>query len=108
MYILIGGADRPPSARMLAQARSDEAARRSANRAEASAVGSSRDAGNEEGYWAYMQRQLNERTEKLGIMGESMDRLEDNSSGFADDVSKFVSRQKRNFVMGGELMLCDV
>ncbi|KAI9728452.1 MAG: hypothetical protein M1828_003853 [Chrysothrix sp. TS-e1954] len=100
MDILIGGSDRPPSARMLAQARSDEATRRSANRSAASAAGSSKDAGSEEGYWAYMQRQLNERTEKLGLVGDSMDRLENNSSGFAEDVNKFVSRQKRNFVMG--------
>ena len=56
----------------------------------------------DEGYWAYMQRQINERTEKLGIMGDSMDKLETNSAGWAEDVGKFVNRQKRNLVMGGE------
>jgi len=49
-----------------------------------------------------MQRQLNERTEKLGIMGDSMERLEGNSAGWADDVSKFVGKQKKNLIMGGE------
>lgn len=57
---------------------------------------------NDEGYWSYMQRQVQERTERLNIMGDSMDRLEENSSNWADDVSKFVSNQKRKAVFGGE------
>lgn len=57
---------------------------------------------NDEGYWSYMQRQVQERTERLGIMGDSMDRLEENSSNWANDVSKFVSNQKRKAVFGGE------
>ncbi len=52
-----------------------------------------------------MQRQLNERTEKLGIMGDSMERLEGNSAGWADDVSKFVGKQKKNLIMGGEFWI---
>lgn len=56
---------------------------------------------NDEGYWAYMQRQVQERTERLGIMGDSMDRLEENSSNWANDVSKFVSSQKKKAVLGG-------
>ncbi|KAI9703965.1 MAG: hypothetical protein M1820_005747 [Bogoriella megaspora] len=104
--ILIGGPDRPPSKRMIAQARADERQRRAADRAGAEAggsVGSSSAAAagqQDEGYWAYMQRQLNERTEKLGIMGDSMEKLETNSAGWADDVGKFVNRQKRNLVLG--------
>jgi len=47
-----------------------------------------------------MQRQLQERTEKLNIMGDSMESLENNSQGWADDVSKFVGRQKRGAVTG--------
>jgi hypothetical protein len=30
-----------------------------------------------------------------------MDHLQENSSGWADDVDKFVSKQKRNLVVGG-------
>jgi hypothetical protein len=57
---------------------------------------------NNEGYWSYMQRQVQERTERLGIVGDSMDRLEENSSNWANDVSKFVSNQKKKAVFGGE------
>jgi syntaxin-binding protein 5 len=56
-----------------------------------------------EGYWAYMQRQVQERTERLGIMGDSMERLEENSSGWASDVSKYVQSQKRKAVLGGNV-----
>ncbi|KAF1811358.1 hypothetical protein P152DRAFT_489794 [Eremomyces bilateralis CBS 781.70] len=99
--ILIGGPDRPPSRRMVAQARADQEAARSAtrNRAAAATLPTNQ---NDEGYWEYMQRQINERTEKLGIVGDSVNRLEETSAGWADDVSKYVQRQKRNMVMGGE------
>ena len=60
---------------------------------------------NDEGYWAYMQRQVQERTERLGIMGDSMDRLEENSSNWANDVSKFVSNQKKKAVLGGKYLI---
>jgi syntaxin-binding protein 5 len=53
-----------------------------------------------EGYWDYMQRQLNERTQKLGTLSESMDKLEETSSSWANETSKFVQRQKRNLVLG--------
>ncbi|KAF1825030.1 uncharacterized protein K489DRAFT_387144 [Dissoconium aciculare CBS 342.82] len=52
------------------------------------------------GYWAYMQRQLAERTEKLGLVGDSMESLEKNSSNWLDDVNKFVSKQKRGAATG--------
>ncbi|KAF2177934.1 hypothetical protein K469DRAFT_676653 [Zopfia rhizophila CBS 207.26] len=97
MDLLIGGPDRPPSKRMLAQTRADEAQARQVARAGQS---SSADGGQDEGYWAYMQRQLNERTEKLGIMGDNMDNLQKNSAGWADDVNKFVQKQKRGMVLG--------
>ena len=98
---LIGGPDRPPSQRMVEQMKLDEKAQRMAAR-QASAASSSSAAPerSNEGYWAYMQRQVQERTENLGLTGESMNKLEDNSGGFADDVSKFVSNQKRKAVMG--------
>ena len=105
----VGGPDRPPSKRMLEQMRSEEQQRRAATRlanaagpADASGPSSS---GQEEGYWAYMQRQVQERTERLNIMGDSMDRLEEQSSNWADDVGKFVSQQKRKAVMGSMYFL---
>ena len=49
-----------------------------------------------------MQRQVQERTENLGIMGDSMDKLEDNSSGWANDVNKYVGSQKKKAVMGAK------
>ncbi|PSN62449.1 hypothetical protein BS50DRAFT_577353 [Corynespora cassiicola Philippines] len=103
--LLIGGPDRPPSKRMLAQARADEDQRRREERAAASNPyspgGSGSAAGqNEEGWGAWASRQLNERTEKLNLVGDSMDNLSKNSAGWADDVNKFVGKQKRGFVMG--------
>lgn len=84
---------------MIAQAKSEEQQRLAAVRAS----GSSRAAGSaeaDEGYWAYMQRQIQERTEKLSMMGDNMQNLEENSAGWASDVNKFVSQQKRNAVTG--------
>lgn len=102
MDILIGGQDRPPSKRMIAQARADEEQRRKAGMSASSS--SSRSAANagqeDEGYWAYMQRQLAERTEKLGLVGDNMEQLEQNSGNWLNDVNKFVNRQKRNAAGG--------
>lgn len=55
-----------------------------------------------EGYWSSMTRSLQERTERLGLVGDNMDRLEENSSNFATDVGKFVQNQKRKAAFGGE------
>lgn len=96
MDLLIGGPDRPPSKRMLAQARADEIAAKQAGR--------QRPGGQDEGYWAYMQNQLNERTANLNIMGDSVNKLEENSASWADQASKFVSDQKRSLVFGGKSM----
>jgi hypothetical protein len=94
----VGGPDRPPSQRMVEQMRTDEAERKAAERPGAgrSTSGNSQD----EGYWAYMQRQVTERTERLNVMGDSMDKLEEQSSTWADDVSKYVGNQKKKAVMG--------
>jgi hypothetical protein len=54
----------------------------------------------QEGWGAWATRQLNERTEKLNIVGDSMDNLSQNSAGWANDVNKFVGKQKRGLVMG--------
>ena len=106
MDTLIGGPDRPPSKRMLEQMRADEdTQRRAARQGISNSPGSSRPppGGQEEGYWAYMQRQVQERTENLGLAGDNMDKLEDNSKGWSDDVGKFVSSQKKKAVMGCKL-----
>jgi len=47
-----------------------------------------------------MQRQMNERMQNINNLGENMASLENNSAGWSDDVSKFVSKQKRGLVMG--------
>lgn len=49
-----------------------------------------------------MQRQVQERTQNLNMAGDSMDRLEENSSNWARDVNKFVQTQKRKAVLGGK------
>jgi syntaxin-binding protein 5 len=99
---LIGGPDRPPSKRMIEQQRADEAAQRSIARQGTDSSSSSRQAPgkSQEGYWEYMQRQIQERTENLGLAGDNMDRMEENSQGFADDVGKYVSSAKKKAVMG--------
>lgn len=97
---LIGGPDRPPSKRMIEQMRADEEAQRSASRTNTGSSPRPPPGRQEEGYWAYMQRQVQERTENLGLAGDNMDKVEENSQGFADDVSKFVSSQKKKAVMG--------
>lgn len=85
---------------MIEQMRSDEQQRRTAERSPGAAVAESSSSGKDEGYWAYMQRQMQERTERLNIMGDSMDKLEEQSSKWSDDVGKFVSQQKKKAVMG--------
>lgn len=91
--LLIGGPDRPPSKRMMAAAAAEQRMVRVGGGA---AAGSS-----QEGWGDYLTRQLNERTEKLNIMGDSMDNLENQSAGWADDVGKYISKQKRNVILGG-------
>lgn len=93
--VLVGGPDRPPSQRMLAAAASEKRAAAAANHGSPSSGSRS-----QEGWGEYLTRQLNERTEKLNIMGDSMENLQDQSQGWADDVNKFVNKQKRNMVVG--------
>ena len=103
MDMFIGGPDRPPSKRMIEQQRADEEAMRVASRQSgpsSSGADKQTPVRQEEGYWAYMQRQVQERTENLGLAGDNMEKLEDNSAGWADDVNKYVSSQKKKAVMG--------
>lgn len=99
--LLIGGPDRPPSKRMMA-ATAEEARQARANGGRGTASASGGRAGtSEEGWGEYMTRQLNERTEKLNIMGDSMDNLQESSSQWSEDVSKYVSKTKRGIIMKG-------
>lgn len=103
MDMFIGGPDRPPSKRMVEQQRVDEEARRVASRQPASSssgAGRQPPGRQEEGYWAYMQRQIQERTDNISLAGDNMEKLEDNSAGWADDVNKYVNSQKKKAVMG--------
>jgi syntaxin-binding protein 5 len=103
MDLLVGGPDRPPSKRMLAQAHADEEQRRRDARRPGQPSASSAapaPAPSDEGWGAWATRTLNERTEKLNLMGDSMDNLSNNSKGWADDVNKYVAKQKRGLVMG--------
>lgn len=92
--ILVGGPDRPPSKRMLEAAAAEKRAASNPGAGPSSATRA------QEGWGDYLTRQLNERTEKLNIMGDSMDNLQEQSQGWADDVNKFINKQKRNMVMG--------
>ncbi|KAJ5674106.1 hypothetical protein N7462_009545 [Penicillium macrosclerotiorum] len=98
MDILIGGPERPPSKRMIEQMKLEEQERRQALREGRAPPPEPQ--GNDESYWSYMSRQVQERTERLGIAGDTMDRLEENSSNFASDVGKYVQTQKRKAVFG--------
>lgn len=87
---------------MLEQMRADEQKQREAARSASSASSPAPGGTQGEGYWAYMQRQVQERTQNLNVMGDSMDRVEENSARWGDDVSKFVGKTKKKIVMGGE------
>ena len=105
MDLLIGGPNRPPSKRMLAEMREAEQQNRLAaiqGRAPPpmGRPGAGPAGGEEEGYYAWMQRQVQERTERLGLTGDSMDRAAEASNDWSDGVSSFVAKQKRNMVMG--------
>jgi syntaxin-binding protein 5 len=93
---------------MLAQARADTMQQRAAASA-AAGPSSSRSAAlaseQDQGYWQYMQKQLSERTEKLGSVNDGIDSLEQTTSNWLGDVNKFVSQQKKNAVTGSKLMM---
>lgn len=100
--LLIGGPDRPASKRMMeVSAAEQRSARMGATGGGAAGATAGAAAGAQEGWGSYLSRQLNERTEKLNIMGDSMDQLQESSRGWADDVDKVVRQQKKNVLMGG-------
>ncbi|OAX82388.1 hypothetical protein ACJ72_03261 [Emergomyces africanus] len=98
MDLLIGGPDRPPSKHMIEQMRQEEMSRQTGPRQGSTTLQTQ--GASEEGYWAYMQRQVQQRTENLNIMGDSIDRLQESSSGWADDVNEYVKNQKKKAVLG--------
>jgi syntaxin-binding protein 5 len=100
--LLIGGPNRPPSKRMVAQARADQLQARSAAVAAPRPGSSSGAAAQDEGYWNYVQKQVAERTQKLGSVNDGIDSLEQTTSNWLGDVNKFVNQQKRNAVTGGK------
>jgi len=91
--LLIGGQDRPASKRMIA---ATAAERQQTRPGPAARAGSS-----QEGWGDYLTRQINERTEKLNIMGDSVENLQKSSAGWSDDVNKYMKSQKRNMLLGG-------
>lgn len=93
--LLVGGPDRPPSKRMMDEAAAEQRAARAGE--PGPAAGSS----SQEGWGDYLTRQLNERTEKLNMMGDNMENLQNNSAGWADDVNKYLNKQKKNVILGG-------
>jgi syntaxin-binding protein 5 len=89
----VGGPDRPISKRAaLAQSMEDNPPGQRPPKA-----GSSKEP---EGYWDYMSRQINERTEKLGNLSEGVDKLGEASSSWANEASKYVDKTKKNLIMG--------
>lgn len=97
---IIGGPDRPPSKRMIAAAAEEQRLARGGGGAASSSSAGARAGAGQEGWGDYLTRQLNERTEKLNLMNDSMDGLQNKSQGWADDVNKYVSKQKKNLVLG--------
>ena len=99
----VGGPDRPPSKRMIEQMRLEEQEMRQ-NAREERRQQHAQASQNNQGryYWDDLQHNMQERTERLGITGESMNRLEENSSNFVDDVNKFISTQKRKATLGSK------
>ncbi|OAA54599.1 snare-dependent exocytosis protein [Niveomyces insectorum RCEF 264] len=98
--LLVGGPDRPPSQRMISAAAEEARLARQGSGLGSGAGAQSRAGGSQEGWGQYLARQMNQRTERLNIVSDSLDSLQEQSQGWADDVSKFVSKQKRNLVLG--------
>ena len=94
---------------MLAQARADTMQQRAAAAAGPSSSRAAALAGEQDqGYWQYMQKQLGERTEKLGSVNDGIDSLEQTTSNWLCDVNKFVSQQKKNAVTGSKFCVLSV
>ncbi|CAP64617.1 uncharacterized protein PODANS_5_8920 [Podospora anserina S mat+] len=93
--LLIGGEGRPPSKRVV---RAEEVERAAAG---GGGYGGSRSQQQQEGWGDYLVRQVNERTEKLSFVDDAMMKLQEASSGWAEDVNNTVKEQKRGLLLGG-------
>lgn len=89
--LLIGGEDRPPSKRMLAAAAAEQRAQQQGPQGGGQV---------DEGWGSYLSRQLQERTERLNIVDDAMSKLQETSQGWADEVSRFVRKQKKEAALG--------
>lgn len=96
--LLIGGPDRPMSAKQQMQIRQEAAQAKQQERGAGAASAAGAAGG---GVFANMGKALQERTEALSFAGDSLDKLGDTSAKFADDVDKFVKQQKRKMLLGG-------
>ncbi|KAI1207794.1 lethal giant larvae like, C-terminal-domain-containing protein [Annulohypoxylon truncatum] len=92
--LLIGGPDRPASKRMMSATAAID------RNLEPGPNSGYTGTGSQEGWGEYLTRQLNERTEKLNIVNDSMDSAAEASQKWADDVGKLVNQQKRKMVFG--------
>ena len=54
----------------------------------------------QESWGAYLNRQVAERAEQIGSMELGIDKLQENSAGWAEETSKWAGRQKRNLLFG--------
>lgn len=99
--LLIGGEGRPPSKRMMELAAAERGLAGGGGGGGRAGAGAGARAGTaQEGWGEYLSRQINERTEKLTIVDDAMNRLQESSQGWADDVNKYVKKQKRDVVLG--------
>ncbi|KAK4124648.1 hypothetical protein N657DRAFT_644893 [Parathielavia appendiculata] len=96
--LLIGGEGRPPSKRMVAAAAAERGMAGAGGGGTAS--GSARAGTSQEGWGEYITRQLNERTERLNFVDDAMSRLQETSQSWAEDVNKYVKKQKRDMLLG--------
>lgn len=99
--ILVGGPGRPTSwkqqqAQRTAAASEKEAKRETLRREETEASESS--AGGS--VFANMAKNMKERSDKLSFTTDTMDRLEESSANFAQDVDKYISKQKKKAMLG--------
>lgn len=100
MDLLIGGPDRPPSKRMIAEARAAQDADFEQQRETARTGRAPPKDPSQEGYWEYMQRQIQERTENLGLAGDNMDRAAESSESWSNGVNKYIAKQKKQAALG--------
>lgn len=98
--LLIGGEDRPPSKRMMAAAAAERAGGGGSGAAGPGIRGNPRAGTAQEGWGEYLSRQLNERAEKLTIVDDAMNSLQETSQGWAEEVNKYVKKQKRDVLLG--------